>query len=141
MQSFRTFVGIELPPTWSRPIRRLIETCEEDGDGVRWVPRENLHLTLKFLGDVENVQVAEVCNRVAEACEDQTSFDLSITKGGALPSPERPRTLVLHLDDPAGHLRNLASRLEDTFADLGFRREPRDYVPHVTVGRARGGES
>lgn len=139
MQTFRTFIGIQLPPDWSRPIARLIERCETNGDGVRWVPQENLHLTLKFLGEVENVEVPEACDAVADACGSVDPFELSMIGGGGLPTDEKPRVLALKLADPSGSLRTLVKHLEDAFADLGYKREPRDYVPHLTVARARSG--
>ncbi|MEM9827672.1 MAG: RNA 2',3'-cyclic phosphodiesterase [Planctomycetota bacterium] len=139
MQSFRTFVGIALPADWSRPVARLIQRCEAPGDGVRWVPQDNLHLTLKFLGDVENTEVPAVCDIAANACESVEPFELAIRGGGGIPSNDRPRVLALKLDDPSERLRKLVQALELGFAEIGIRQESRDYVPHLTIGRARGG--
>ena len=139
METFRTFVAVALPPKLRGELGHLIADHASDGDGVKWVPPEILHMTLKFLGEVDNVDAAAVCDIAADACEDIAPFDVSLVRTGALPSPQRGRTLTMSIEDPGGHLRRIVSRMEDGYAAMGFRRETRDYVPHIALGRARGG--
>lgn len=139
METFRTFVGIPLPPQLRREIGKFVDHFVGDGDGVKWVPTEILHLTLKFLGEVDNVESAAVCALAAKACRDISPFDIHLNRTTALPSIDRPRTLAIAVDDPGDHLRKIVSRLEDGYASMGFKREVRDYVPHLMLGRTRGG--
>ena len=135
METFRTFVAIELPPEIRRDVAKLIG----DDRGVRWVPKDNLHLTLKFLGDVDNVDVPAVCDVAAEACGPIDAFEITLSRADAMPTRDKARTLAIAIDDPTGNLLRLVNDLDAGYADLGFRREPRDYVPNLTLARARGG--
>ena len=144
MQTFRTFVAIKLPPTVRRTLEHSADEFQCDdfsssGGPVRWMPAENLHLTLKFLGDVDDVETASVCQIVAQTCRDISPFDLTIGQRTALPSIAKPRTLVFAVADSSGNLTTIVDRLEKAFAAVGYRPEPRDYVPHITAARPRGG--
>ena len=66
MKSIRSFIAIPLDPEVSRAAVRLIERIREPGDGIKWVPTDNLHLTLKFLGDVHNTEVPQVCEVIRD---------------------------------------------------------------------------
>ncbi|TWU18924.1 2',5' RNA ligase family [Allorhodopirellula heiligendammensis] len=107
--------------------------------GIKWVPEDNLHLTLKFLGEVDNVEVPQVCDIVEAVCEPLDPFVLNFVGAGFLPDKDRARILSVTIEDPTDSLTKIVSELEDRFADIGFKREPRDYVPHLTLGRARSG--
>lgn len=109
------------------------------GMGIKWVPEDHLHLTLKFLGEVENVQIPEICDVAADVIENFEPFGLDFTGAGFLPDEARARVLTVKIQDPSGSLTAIARGLEDRFADLGFKREARDYVPHLTLGRVRSG--
>ena len=122
-----------------RPLEHWIEDFQTDGDGVRWVPTEHLHLTLQFLGDVDDVDTAAVCDAAATAAASIEPFSVVVKHRDVLPSMAKPRTLIAAVDDPANTLCQLVRRLRTEFADLGFRPEQRDYRPHITLGRPRGG--
>ena len=138
MQKFRTFIAVPLPPGIAAGLADLVRRVAETADGVRWVPVENLHLTLKFLGDVENTEVSRVCDIAYRAAELEP-FAITFGAAGVLPSRDRPRVLTVDIDDPTDSLARLVDRLEIGYADMGFKRESRDYVPHITLGRARSG--
>ncbi|MEM6978214.1 MAG: RNA 2',3'-cyclic phosphodiesterase [Planctomycetota bacterium] len=137
MRTIRTFVAVPLPNDLAGPAADCIARTRQDGDGIRWVPEDNLHLTLKFLGEVENVDTPAVCQLVRRIANDVQPFDLQFRGCDALPSVEKARVLTIAVDDPSGQLKQMAMTMEDHFADLGFKREPRDYVPHLTLGRAK----
>lgn len=99
---------------------------------------DNLHLTLKFLGEVENVETPKVCEILEDVCEEFDPFELQFLGADLLPSEEKARVLTIGIDDPTDSLTKIVSQLEDRYADLGFKREPRDYRPHLTLARARG---
>jgi len=139
MQSIRSFIAIPLSNPIRRHAVRLVSQLGQAGDGVKWVPTDNLHLTLKFLGDVANTEVPQICNLMRTVCDSYEPFDLSFAKVGGFPELERARVVYVGIEDPSGKLRSLVADLEASLADLGFKPEPRDYVPHLTLGRTRGG--
>ncbi len=139
MQTTRSFIAIPLSPEVARAAIRLIDRLKESGDGIKWVPTDNFHLTLKFLGEVETIEVPKVCDVIRSVLEEFESFDIHVAGTGALPSIEKARVLYAGIDDPSGSLKTIAETLDLELAELGFKREPRDYVPHLALGRTRGG--
>lgn len=139
MKTIRSFIAIALDAPIRRSVGRLLERLAEDKDGIKWVPIDNLHLTLKFLGDVDNVEVPRICDSIRAVCESIEPFDLEFAGASGLPNPSRPRVICVAVEDPSGLLCQLVRELETRLADLGFKPESRDYVPHLTLGRTRGG--
>lgn len=168
MKTIRTFLAIPLPAplarsasAWIHELKGGAETiagsaAKQNQDrgkrrelpkptsattslGIKWVPEDNLHLTLKFLGEVENVQIPEICDIASDVCEAFSPFELLFTGSGFLPDEARARVLTVKIEDPTESLRQIVARLEAGFAEVGFKRESRDYVPHLTLGRVRSG--
>lgn len=139
MQTIRSFIAIPLDLAVQKTATRLVKRLAEDKDGIKWVPLDNLHLTLKFLGDVDNVEVPKVYGSIEKACADIEPIDLTFSGALALPSREKARVIGVRIEEPTGTLVKLVANLELLLADLGFKPEPRDYVPHLTLGRTRGG--
>ncbi len=139
MKNIRSFIAIPLAPEVSRAAVRLIRRLSEPGDGIKWVPTDNLHLTLKFLGDVDNTEVPRVCEVLHEVCSHYEPFDLEFFGTGGFPDIERPRVLFAGVNDPSKSLTGMVMELERELAELGFKPEPRDYTPHLTLGRTKSG--
>ena len=139
MKNIRSFIAIQLAPDVNRHSTRMLQRLRQSNDGIKWVPTDNLHLTLKFLGDVDNTEVPDVCNVIHKVCSHHPPFHLDFGGTGAFPSIERPRILYAGVEDSSGALTEIVNRLEKDLADLGFKPEPRDYMPHLTLGRTRGG--
>lgn len=104
---------------------------------MSWVAPENFHLTLKFLGGVDEARVTAVAGALHEAAAPHAAFDIEIVGLGAFPSATRPR--VLWAGVRAGHdaLAALADAVDGALARLGFPREERAFSPHVTLARVR----
>ncbi|NIU74883.1 MAG: RNA 2',3'-cyclic phosphodiesterase, partial [Gammaproteobacteria bacterium] len=111
----------------SRPLR-------EAGYPVRWLPPENVHLTLKFLGEVTDEQADEVTAAVAEAVAGLGSFDMTVSGFGAFPSPKRPSVVWAGIEADEA-LRAVHERVESALESIGFPRETRPFRPHLTIGR------
>lgn len=139
MKNIRSFIAIPLSPEVGRAAVRLIRRLSEPGDGIRWVPTDNLHLTLKFLGDVDNTEVPRVCEVLREICGHYEPFDLEFFGTGGFPDIERPRVLYAGVNDASKSLTELVMELESELAELGFKPEARDYRPHMTLGRTKSG--
>lgn len=139
MQTIRSFIAVPLAPEIRRGAVRLIDRLRQDDDGIKWVPTDNLHLTLKFLGEVDNTEIPRVCDVIADVTEQFDPFDLSFSGTGGFPDTERPRVLWVGIGGATESLIRLVGQLEKELAQLGFKPEPRDYRPHLTLGRTRGG--
>ncbi len=140
----RTFVAIFPPPevreAASFGAREAVRGLAGDhrGDRIRWTKPENVHLTLKFLGDVQEEVLEDLCTALAEAVAGHASFDVELTGLGAFPSARRARIMWAGVGAGSEELRSLAEEVDAALAPLGFERERRPYTPHLTLGRIPG---
>jgi 2'-5' RNA ligase len=104
---------------------------------VAWVARDNVHLTLKFLGSVEAPRLQAATAALAGAVATRPAFQLAVSGLGAFPSPARPRVLWAGVAEGADAAGALAGLIDATLAPLGFDRESRPFSAHVTLGRVR----
>jgi RNA 2',3'-cyclic 3'-phosphodiesterase len=132
----RTFIAVPASPEIRRAALRLIETLRPAAGEVKWIAPENLHWTLQFLGDVDELHIPEVCTAVSKAADEIEPFALAARGAGAFPAPDRPRTLWLGAGDGAREMVALQKAIQRRLAKRGYRGEQRRYVPHLTVGRA-----
>lgn len=133
----RVFVAIFPPPEVGETLYRAALNLPVEG-GVRWVDPRNIHLTLKFLGDVREESLDGIVAATDSVRERHEKFEAGVTGFGAFPSARRARILWAGIGEGSERLRTLAGDLEAALEPLGFERERRPYTPHVTVGRARG---
>ena len=96
-------------------------------------------MTLKFLGDVVDRDIPQVCKAIRESCQNVTPFELEFAGTGGFPDDERPRIVWAGIVSGGEFLVELVTGLEAQLAKLGFKPEPRDYRPHLTLGRTRSG--
>ena len=135
----RAFVAV-FPPLEVRKtaLSGALEAVRRSGDKVRWTRPENVHLTLKFLGDIREEALNDLCAALEETCGHHAPFDVGLTGLGAFPSERRARILWAGVGGGSERLCSLATDVDAAFAPLGFEREGRRYVPHLTLGRVRG---
>jgi len=107
---------------------------------VRWIRPEGIHLTLKFLGEVDPDLIEGIVHKTEEAVQALGPFTIGIKGGGGFPNAKNPRVIWIGVDDPSGELRKMQARVEEGMEELGFKKEGRDYTPHLTVGRLRSGK-
>ncbi|MCD0458313.1 RNA 2',3'-cyclic phosphodiesterase [Roseiconus lacunae] len=137
MQTIRSFISIPITPGITSAASKIIRALKPVDSGIKWVPIDNLHLTLKFLGEVDNVEIPDVCNAIRRVTQQIAPFELHFHGTGGFPNLEKPRVLYAGIEDPSGRLVQMVADMELELADLGFKPEPRDYRPHLTLGRAR----
>jgi len=137
----RSFVAIDLPDAMRRAMEERIETLSSARPSriIRWVRPEGIHLTLKFLGDVETGELESVRNVLSEVVPRFSSFSFSASGLGCFPSFEGPRVIWVGIREQSGTLAALQAALEDGLAGQGFRKENRTFHPHLTLGRIRRG--
>jgi len=139
MNTIRSFIAVPLATPVQRALTKLIKKLARPDDGIRWVPTDNLHLTLKFLGDVDNTEIPSVCQAIRNCCADFEPFQIAHLGTGGMPSDQRARVLYAGVQDTDEQLSLLVGKLEKELAQLGFKPESRDYRPHLTLGRVRHG--
>jgi 2'-5' RNA ligase len=138
MARLRTFIAIDLGKAIRDRLVALQENLARSGTEVKWVEPENLHVTLLFLGEVDERDVPQVCQVVAEAAQQQTSFPLSVENAGCFPNVRRPRVLWVGVGEGKQEVCILHDALEKPLLELGcYRREERQYTPHITLGRVK----
>jgi 2'-5' RNA ligase len=133
----RAFVAVFPPPELREEALARARRLSLRGR-VRWSKPENVHLTLKFLGDVREEILDGLCAAVEEVCEHHTTFDAGLAGFGAFPSARHAQVLWAGIGIGFDELRSLTTDLDAVLAPLGFEREKRPYTPHLTLGRARG---
>ena len=114
-----------------------IERLRPLGRGVAWVARDNLHVTLKFLGHVEPDRLDRAMAALHAATATVGAFELAVVGLGAFPSPNRPRVVWAGLGAGADAARALAARIDEGLSREGFAKEEREFAGHVTLGRVR----
>ncbi|MEX0717070.1 MAG: RNA 2',3'-cyclic phosphodiesterase [Planctomycetaceae bacterium] len=134
MNRERMFVAVGLRAT--PPLRKIAEELAGLGKAVRALDPDDLHLTLKFLGDTQAEFVPEIARIVETCAATESSFTARIAGLGAFPHADRPSVVWAGLDD-AEPLVRMADSLEQKLAALGFPEEARKYHPHVTLARVR----
>ncbi len=132
----RCFVAIELSPELRQPLVHLLRQLPRT-PGARWVTADQLHVTLKFLGEVGEGQVDAVCGAIRTASAQVEPFRARLGALGGFPSPRSPRVLWCGFDDPGGHSVRWVELADPLLADLGFEAEARAYTPHITLGRSK----
>ncbi len=133
----RAFIAIEIPHTIQQSIHRATATLRHElGETVRWVPPHNIHLTLKFLGDVSPAQIEALTRSLRLEADSHPPFDMRIYALGSFPSLRRARILWAGIQASAG-LEALNRGVESVCARLGYESESRAFSPHLTIGRIR----
>jgi RNA 2',3'-cyclic 3'-phosphodiesterase len=135
----RIFVAVDISEEARRKAAAYIETLRNEFRAVRvgWDKPEKLHLTLKFLGDTDEKQLGELEKIAAEISAGITNFKIRIVNTGVFPNARSPRVLWIDVEDETGSLAKINNRLEADCEKIGFARERRAFVPHLTIGRVR----
>lgn len=115
-------------------------SLEKTGADLKLVEPENVHLTLKFLGETNEEKIDEICNVMEDSVRDVKKFKLILKSAGAFPNLNYPRVIWLGMENPESLIK-IANHLEDNLQHLGFRKERRAFSPHVTVARVKTGRN
>ncbi len=134
-QTVRAFIAVRVDDAVEDAVAALVDELRAaQGEGVRWVRRGNLHLTLKFLGPAVPIGKLEPLKPMLErVAAESAPFELRVHGVGGFPSLERPRVIWVGLEGEG--LQQLAKRVEEAAARCGFEPERRPFTGHLTVGR------
>jgi 2'-5' RNA ligase len=138
MGLLRAFIAIEIPPNIQVAIEKQTTRLRQalGDETVRWIPAQNMHLTLKFIGDIASSHVDFLKQLLTREATLHSQFDLQIGGLGSYPTSRRPRILWVGLHIPA-ELVALQKSIETGTTRLGYEQEERDFAPHLTIGRVR----
>lgn len=134
-ERIRAFVAVLPPESAAREMERLLGRMRPLAR-CRWATREQLHITLRFLGELPPAAVDRIRLGLAEVSVDP--FEIELNRAGAFPNLARPRALWLAGDRGAAELTDLARRVNDALFALGIAREERPFQPHLTLARSDG---
>ena len=139
----RTFIAVELDSTLKQAIAGVQESMKRElhslAPGVRlqWVRIDSIHLTLKFLGDIDEDQVPSVLDGLETAAREHEPFSVEVKGFGVFPTLRAPRVLWLGFADSTDRLTRLAGSIEAALTPLGFHAEGKPYSPHLTLARVK----
>lgn len=139
MNAIRAFIAIELPSTIREQLNQIEQQIKDRaGDSarkaVRWVPASNMHLTLKFLGEVSTANIQALASVLEREAARHSAFDLEVSGLGAFPNPRRPRVIWIGIGNQP-RLATLQRAIESETSALGYPPEERPFSPHLTLGR------
>jgi len=135
----RTFIAIELPKEFKEQLAKLQEQLKTSGADVKWVQPENIHLTLKFLGEIDEQISAKIINILEKTAHNKNSFYLNLVSLGGFPNMNFPRVIWVGIKKGEGETKEIAKELENEIAQLGIPKEKRAFSSHITLGRVRSG--
>lgn len=138
MARIRTFIGVDIGEQIRANAVALQQRLARVDAGVRWATPESMHVTLLFLGEVNEREIVPVCRAVESVAGREPPFTLRVSGVGAFPTPRRPKTVWAGITDGATELQRLYELLEEKLLDMGcYRKEERGYTPHLTLGRVK----
>ena len=133
----RCFIAIPLPNQTHQELHKIQSQLKETGADVKWVKSDNIHLTLKFLGDAEGTKIATISQKLKEIASGYPCFETIIGKLGTFPTLSNPRVIWLGIDKNEDKINNMQKRIEEVLEPLGFPKETRVFHSHLTLGRVR----
>lgn len=140
MNPVRAFIAIDLPPSLQASIEQNVSRLRLSlgSDAIRWVPAGNMHLTLKFLGNVPAPHLDFLKHMLTRVAGGFPPFDLTIGGLGSFPNSKRIRVLWAGIHS-GNELTDLQRGIDAGAADLGYEKDERPFSPHLTLGRVRQG--
>jgi len=133
----RLFVGVPFPVEVKNDLGKLIDDWRREKDKIGWVKKENLHLTLKFLGETPLEKLDALKGNLAASLNGPTKFPLSLSGAGAFPNLNRARVIWIGVSEGKEKLTELAQKVEEATLPLGFAAEKREFSAHLTIGRVK----
>jgi len=135
----RTFIAIELSTDIRDALAQAQVSLKYAGADVKWIAKNNIHLTLKFLGEISEEKSKEIAAALDNIAKETKPFEISLKDLGAFPTIEHPRVIWVGLDKGAKESTELAKKIDTSLSKLGFQEESRPFAAHLTIGRVRSG--
>lgn len=133
----RTFIAIELSEEIKKSVGELMERLKTTNARVKWVEPKNLHITLKFLGEVPEREIENLTLLTTDALKGKSSFRSKFEGTGTFPEGKNPRVVWIGTTEGAEEQKDLALSVERSLCTAGYRKEEREFKAHITIGRVK----
>jgi RNA 2',3'-cyclic 3'-phosphodiesterase len=137
MSTIRSFIAIPLNPEIISHIEKTHNELKALSADVKWVNPRSIHLTLKFLGNVEERDIEKIAQEIQNGIKGFKPWLTAVKNMGAFPSLKSPRVVWVGIEDQGGQVVRLQNQVETEMSNLGFEEEKRPFAPHLTLGRVR----
>ena len=134
----RIFIATLIPEDIRTLLTNYIKSLKHNIDGVKWEKAEKLHVTLKFLGDVDEASVEEISHLLGKLVHGYSPFNINISDFGGFPNLKNPKVLYVGLSHNS-ELSQFQNELENDLHSLGFENENRRFIPHISIARVKKG--
>lgn len=131
----RSFLAFELSPEMKRKVEGVYENVRTSRLEVRWVRPEGIHITLVFMGDVKEENIAAIGNELGKVCSEFAPFQASLKGMGCFPSCRNPRVIWIGLEGEVERMSSFRDDLQKRLVPFGVKAEKRRFNPHLTLGR------
>ena len=132
----RCFISVNLPDGATAAIDSVITELRKTGADVKWVNAENIHLTLKFLGNTDEQLIPRISDALCKKLSHYKTFYITIADVGCFPSEKRPRVVWVGIEESVP-LADIQKDIDEVMTGFGFSPEARFFSPHLTIGRVR----
>ena len=135
--SIRTFIAVEIDDEIRDRLYEFIAQFKKADVDVKWIAPENIHLTLKFVGNIEEDILPDLNKIIGDAASRASPFKMNIEKVGAFPTIKRPRVIFVCAQEKGDNLLKIHESINANLEKLSIEKDPRKFVGHVTLGRVR----
>lgn len=133
----RTFIALELDGSLQRYLGEIIRRMAQELPDLRWVDPAGIHLTLAFLGALNDERLAEAMRATERAAREVSPFEYRLARSGLFGSARQPRVIWIGIDEPSGNLQLLHKQLNLELVQHGFEVDTRPFSPHLTLARIK----
>jgi 2'-5' RNA ligase len=134
----RTFIALDIGDDIKEKIGCAVEELKKTGLPVKWVDKKNLHITLKFIGELKEGEIENLAGVAEKACEGEKAFEVNFKDIGVFPTEKSPRVIWAGIEKGACYVSSLAKKIDCALsADNICKKEERKFKNHVTIGRVR----
>jgi 2'-5' RNA ligase len=136
-ESIRTFIAIEIPQDLRKKLSDYAIKLKNPDDKISWVSEDNLHLTLKFIGNIKTDKIDTIKKAIADVSLGYTAFTAVVQGMGVFPGERNPRVVWIGIKDGEEKICKIFKNLEEKLSTIGISKDDRPYVPHFTLGRIK----
>jgi len=137
----RAFIAIELSPEIKDSLEQIQSHLKYSGADVKWIEKDNIHLTLKFLGEIDEKRLQYIKDILDEIGKLSEPFEISLKDIGAFPKIDYPRVVWVGLDKGVAESKILAEKIDEALSKIGFDKKSRPFTAHLTLGRVRSSKN
>ncbi|MEK7448801.1 MAG: RNA 2',3'-cyclic phosphodiesterase [Planctomycetota bacterium] len=133
----RLFIAVKLDAAIQEQLAKIQTELQRFDLGVRWVLPENIHLTLRFLGAVDEKTIPDLLEILKAVSRKHKSGRMGLKTIGAFPTDQHPRVIWIGVEEKTGELRQIYLELENALSGVGFEKDDHSFSPHITLGRVK----